>query len=144
MDLYPELAETDASADDRAARKAAKKAKKAAKKERKKEKKKAKKRKRGSDSSDSDSSSSAAPQQLPARPLRPGEVLLGGGTAAARKERVPKDSFSMRTYLRPVPPIPDALDPVGGIVFDAVGYEKFLRHKALMSRAKLSQVGMTV
>jgi hypothetical protein len=57
---------------------------------------------------------------------------------------VPKDSFSMRTYERPVPPIPDALDPVGDIVFDSAGYEKFLRHKALMSRAKLAKIGMTV
>ena len=30
------------------------------------------------------------------------------------------------------------------IVFDSAGYEKFLRHKALMSRAKLAKIGMTV
>ena len=74
----------------------------------------------------------------------PDPLGLGGGTTAPRKERVPKDSFSMRTYERPVPPIPDALDPVGDIVFDSAGYEKFLRHKALMSRAKLAKIGMAV
>ena len=97
MDLYPALAETDA-ADDRAARKAAKKAKKAAKKERKKEKKREKKKKRKRDSSDSDSSSSAAPA-VAARPLRPGEVLLGSHREGGL--RIVDDHLSTSRGARP-------------------------------------------